>query len=819
MRQSLLYAALRPQCPSPQLAIASGGSLAAGSLWIGAVGLNRVGLNRVSSLQQVSWTANQKIQITLPTTIRTAAEEIHRIAIVAATANTPALVQPLCWWRGITRQSIGGGYFEEAIASLPATLELTHPDQLGLGAVVANPTGLAGLTVIEGMTRWMTSLSNLFYYDSTATDTVNGQTVLSAGAAPGRWLVWPFPVSFGLGTISDLTLERGCWRDVRSLLDADVVFPPPAYAMGGSRGPWASYWLCNGTSETGTDITAGLRVQLEVNQNGAPKSQLFDRRLVAQPQGVVRLSDGSLTTAGLSTAQQDYVYGQPAYTLEQDLLPGRGLILRVAPRFRAEELDGYLQTSPLSIKPYFSQQAGNFVTAYRLFGDVVYPDGDRRRVFPMRGTAVRVGGGAGLIKRFEFELRPAQVLTVGETLVSDRKITLNSNGDIFYRGAQANESTEVTRAIVSLTAGRSNPSAASAYQAVGANGALEVTITYPTAIRSTYPDEIAGAGAAQGAEINAPFVCLYVQRQSDGQIREFTSLGVVLGTTQIFQVTSFTAGTVITNLPNTVGDFGLWASSGAPSVAASETGSLAADSYRVHWGFRYDGSTVTAISHSVTSGCVPEMGMSVLDVITQVGSVSNLLATLQDGSSSLDVSNLIARGQAQFWADFLDLNADALGSGANWRYRLQRPAAGMTGDVDLILPANAGQAGQALFSNGPGQALSFQALPSLRRFVLNFDTGSSTTWFTLAAGERLLFVELQVLTQANAVNSVQVGITGDLGKYFPSLFVVPSEFPNTRGVFHNNQPPPTADETILISYVRNGASVGSALLSAQVVTA
>jgi hypothetical protein len=776
--------------------------------------MNRVGLALPSTIQQITWSNNQKIQITLPA--RVAGEDIHRILIAGAASNSAALLQPLAWWRGYTLTPLGDGYFEEAAATLPATIELTHNNHLALGATVADPPALAALTnLIDGMNRWVTSLAQMFYYDAASAADANGTTVIASSGA-GRWLPWIFPANFGVGSITDITGQRGAWRDMRSLTDAEVLFPPPAYAMNGNRGNWVNYWVANGTTESGTNIPAGQRISLEVSQNGFPKSQLFDKRLVAKVLGVVRLSNGTLSTSGITTAQTDYAYGQPVYTLEQDLAPGYAIALQVAPRFRQEELDGYLIASPVEIKPYIMPQSGTYVTGYRLWGDVIYPLGDRRRVFPKVGATVRIGGGSGLVQRFEFELKAAQDLALGGTNLVNQKITVNSNGDVFNRGTATNEATEVTRAIVTMASGRSNASTQSAYLAATLNAALSVTVAYPSAIRSDYGDVIAGAGSSQGAALNAPFVVLYVQRQSDSQIREFVGNAVVPGASQVFTIASFTAGTLIGSIPAAVaGNFGFWASSAAPTVAANAgAGTLAADSYRVSWAFRYDGSTASSISHATANGCVPELDQPVSSLFSQVATLTATLAGLQNGTATLDALNLIARGAVDFWDNDIDLNADAAASGADWKYTIRRPSTGMSAAQILTLPPTAGQDSQALIGDGAG-ALQYASVELDQLFTLAFGSAASNNWFTLPANGVLMALEFLLIASWNGTSpTVAVGISGNSTKYLSTSDVNLKASPDLF-LFRHSNAAPGSSESIIVAYTQSSASTGSARILAR----
>src|SRR6185503_5420994 len=57
--------------------------------------------------------------------------------------------------------------------------------------------------------------------------------------------------------------------------------------------------------------------------------------------------------------------------------------------------------------------------------------------------------------------------------------------------------------------------------------------------------------------------------------------------------------------------------------------------------------------------------------------------------------------------NIVDLNSDAAGSAADWKYTLQRPASGMSAAVTLTLPPTDGSPGQALVTDGSG-VLTFE---------------------------------------------------------------------------------------------------------------
>lgn len=819
------YGFLRPQCPSPTIAAASGGNLSAGSLWFGIVRQNRIGFDIPSTLQQVTWTNGQKIVITLPSPLRVNdSEDVQRIWVIAAATNTPAQTQAIACWRGYQLVSVGGGYYAESRNSLPATIELTESAQIALGAVSANPTALTGLTDLkDGHLRFVTSLNKTFLYDPVSTQSANGLTVLAASPNPGKWVQWWFPDTFSIGSITDTTGDRGANKDTRATIDADVILPPPRYKMDGTNSTWVQYTLFNGLTESGTVIEAGTRVRLDVYQSGAIRSQLFSGRVVFKLLGVVRFSDGSISTSGITAnIETPVVYGDPCYTLEADLQPGYGLSFAIAFKFNRAELDGDVQVGALSVRPYFSQQSGVFYPGYRLTGDLIYNLGDLRRIFPKRGAIARIGQGAGVIKRLEFDLRSAGDLTIPSTGVTDQKITVNSNGDVFWRGSADLLASEVLRAVVGLRTGRSNPSAWSSYTAYSATDSIQVAITYPTDIRSNYPDVIANAGVSKGVQFNAPFVAIYIQRQSDGQIREFSNNATLATGTQTFTISDFTAGTVIGSLPTTVGDFGCFESSANPTVTTLPGGgSIGSASYRVAYAFRYDGTTLTDISHSTSVGCVGEFVSTLGTLGSQIATLSTAIAAWQNGSASIDVlngtirGNLEARGALNLWADLLTLNQDAAGSGADWRYGLQRPATGMTAHQTVTLPPNQGQAEQAIVGDGAG-AWQFASVIRNRTVTLNFNSASTVAWFTLLAGDYLRLIEVLIVTAFNGTTPLlSIGISGNTGKYGGSST---NDLKATAGSLFrlpNRQNAPGSDEPLILSYTADSSSVGQAIVIAH----
>lgn len=627
----ITFGALRPQCLPPSTATAATGNLLAGSLNFALVGANRYGLNKVSPIVPQSWANGDRLLITIPETIRADGEDLQRVILAASATTDPTTLFPLAWWRGYDWQAAGSGFYNEvrrAVSPAPV-IELFHPDHLALGGVANTPANLLTInSPRDGMLRWVVADANggaigrYFYYDPSSSAVPDGSLVLDAGDAQGNWLPWM--IGFGVGTISDLTTAGGCWRDARSLVEGDVWFPPPRYKMDGGLSSGVMYWLVNNYTEDGDAVPIGQQVGLTVTQNGFIKSSEFHKKLRVNVLGFVRLATGEIDTTDLSFGERTYNYGEPIYTTERELPAGYAIALRISAAFREEELGGNIATGAIATTPEFLPQSGTLFQGWRLYGNLIYPVSDRRRVFPRRGAQVLVGEGAGLVERFEFDLQPSLVLPLIQTGAEfeNLKITVNGNGDVFYRDIAELEPTEALRAIVAMEVGRTGRGIWSNYVAVSANGELVVTCAYPQTIDPNYPDVIAGSSLG---ELNAPSLVLYVQRQSTGEIREYTSNLIVLGENQTFTLDGFT-GAVIASVP--AGGTGLFLPGAATPTANLSGGTFPADSYRVAYAFEYTGETVTRISHAEADGCLPEFGGTVAELFALLSAIGLTVSTL-----------------------------------------------------------------------------------------------------------------------------------------------------------------------------------------------
>lgn len=79
-------------------------------------------------------------------------------------------------------------------------------------------------------------------------------------------------------------------------------------------------------------------------------------------------------------------------------------------------------------------------------------------------------------------------------------------------------------------------------------------------------------------------------------------------------------------------------------------------------------------------------------------------------------------------SDYIEINADASGTGADWSYQIGRPTSGMTSNLILTLPPNAGANNYVLTTDGSG-GLSWAAQTSVTVMRVNsFNFTSASFW-------------------------------------------------------------------------------------------
>lgn len=193
-------------------------------------------------------------------------------------------------------------------------------------------------------------------------------------------------------------------------------------------------------------------------------------------------------------------------------------------------------------------------------------------------------------------------------------------------------------------------------------------------------------------------------------------------------------------------------------------------------------------------------------------SAGNLLVrnNADNADANITALKLLNSGNA------IQLNSAATQSAASWTYDLTRPAAGMTANQTLTLPAGLGTAGQVLATDGAGvlsyvSASNTASLDHIDTTSLAFGTASPLAMFSTGAGDIIDEIEIVVDTAFNGAPSLSIGISGTTSKYMSASDV---DLTAAAGTTFKVHPGLTAAgaEALIATYTAGGASAGAARL-------
>lgn len=170
----------------------------------------------------------------------------------------------------------------------------------------------------------------------------------------------------------------------------------------------------------------------------------------------------------------------------------------------------------------------------------------------------------------------------------------------------------------------------------------------------------------------------------------------------------------------------------------------------------------------------------------------------------------------------IDLNSDAAGSGADWKYTLARPTSGMTADITLTFPDNDGTPGQVMSTDGSGN-LSFVSAGStasslkLDTTTIAFGSTSPVSMFTTGASDIIDSIDVIIDTPFDGNPSLSVGITGTTSKYLSATQVDLTAAAKTTYTVHPGFDAQGA-EALIATYSAGGATDGSARIIVKYAT-
>jgi hypothetical protein len=195
---------------------------------------------------------------------------------------------------------------------------------------------------------------------------------------------------------------------------------------------------------------------------------------------------------------------------------------------------------------------------------------------------------------------------------------------------------------------------------------------------------------------------------------------------------------------------------------------------------------------------------------------------LTNNSGNLDVKNAAGNADAAITAsavnvsgETLTLNSDAAASGADWKITLNRPASGMTANVDLTLPVDDGTPGQVLGTDGSGvlswiSAAATSLCDKVDTTTLAFGSAATVALFSTGAADVINKLQVVVDTPFNGTApTVSIGVAGTVSKYS----AVTDVDLKTAGVYEINPGLPAAGiEALIATYAADSSSAGSARL-------
>ena len=207
-----------------------------------------------------------------------------------------------------------------------------------------------------------------------------------------------------------------------------------------------------------------------------------------------------------------------------------------------------------------------------------------------------------------------------------------------------------------------------------------------------------------------------------------------------------------------------------------------------------------------------QVGLGAAGLAIKVASGKFRARNVADSADAPLVGSIIAAS-----GDSIQINEDAINSGADWAYNINRPASGMTAAQSLTLPPDAGTNGFALITNGAGIA-SWQSVAGgadkgvTDTTAIAFGSTSPVSNFTLPANAVLLEVKVVIDTPFTGGTgaSLSVGIAGTTAKYMGSGSVDLTAAAKTPFSADPSEIPVASAESIITTYTAGGATAGAA---------
>lgn len=196
--------------------------------------------------------------------------------------------------------------------------------------------------------------------------------------------------------------------------------------------------------------------------------------------------------------------------------------------------------------------------------------------------------------------------------------------------------------------------------------------------------------------------------------------------------------------------------------------------------------------------------------------LKNVSGDLEVKNSEDNAYSAVTTSKVSVTGEVIDINSDAAGSGADWKYTIQRPVTGMSAGVVLTLPIDDGSPNQMLVTDGSGNLSWVTATATSMNVAVDtttiaFGSSSPISAFTLPANAAVHQIDIIIDTPFDGTSpQMSVGVAGTTSKYTGNGDV---NLQGTAGDVYSVYPglvPVGTTEAIIITCAAGSASVGSA---------
>lgn len=597
----------------------SGGTLTAGTYHFSLQAKNLIGRNYIIK-KSITVSLNSEINITvLPTALRTNENWTTFIIGYSSTGLDSDYIQI-----GELRvKEIGNPSIQY---QLPLSFKIKSNSELSILTVPDYALLLTNSNnVNKGSICYIEDLENYYQYVKDIYTEVDNTFILNSNENNYKWKYIQNPYCY----LQSLSSSKGCNQEVRNYQE-DFEFEGIVYTGDGSYSLELDYLILpEDTYSTKFIIDFGIFAgSLNLNDYFKNKVSYLVKGIYSNSNNILR----TLTNSLENLVFLDYITWNNTKTdieyITDSLTETEGFLISVKLKFYLDELllnipdNSYFRILPYlktDISIYNSENYLSYAKGLLFYST----EGNYLRVFPNgEGLNLKVSKGLGVINGYSFPLTEETI--VNSNLIpsntKDIVLKINQNGLVFYNTSELT-SNESIRAVISTEAVESDINIL--FSITG----LTLTISHPqtssgnlTRIREDYPDVIKG----QLAYFNPTGFNLYIKNLENSEVKLFryTGLPINLNLTWI-------EGETTTHIPvkEVIGFF----------QAKNIVSNLYDGSYLAGIAYTYDGSTVSAISHSPLLGCVLELPSQYSTSVE----IEALLGTSAFKDTGLGIGNVI----------------------------------------------------------------------------------------------------------------------------------------------------------------------------------